>query len=171
MSMRDRRGESLEESSRRVAEYDRPISREDRDYRWRLSISRRDWIKLAGRLAETVQYDNFKSAVHRNPSQGSKSGSYLRSDPRWQTCNVLKRTATWSNVTNRTPPPHGNRLSRKWTSRSRRNRSNAKRRRSLANRRRSSGAELRSLCHGVGDGGRVVGLLLISGVVRPIVAA
>jgi hypothetical protein len=78
-----------------------PVSREDRDYRWRLSISRRDWIKLAGRLAETVQYDNFKSAVHRNPSQGSKSGSYLRI---WSTMADLQRSETHGDVVKRHQP-------------------------------------------------------------------
>ena len=39
-----------------------PSSDEARDYR-RLSISRKDWIKLAGLLASAVDYPNFKDVV------------------------------------------------------------------------------------------------------------
>ena len=55
----------------------KPASDENRDYRWRLSISKRDWVKLAGLLAVAVDYANFKSAVHQRPDQANKSGPYL----------------------------------------------------------------------------------------------
>ena len=34
----------------------KPTSDETRDYRWRLSISKRDWVKLAAELASEVKY-------------------------------------------------------------------------------------------------------------------
>jgi hypothetical protein len=37
-----------------------PPSDEARDYRWRMSISRIDWVLLAARLSEAVDYSNFK---------------------------------------------------------------------------------------------------------------
>ena len=52
-------------------------SDENRDYRWRLSISKRDWVKLAAEIASEVDYPNFKSAVHDRPDQDNKSGPYL----------------------------------------------------------------------------------------------
>jgi hypothetical protein len=41
-----------------------PTSDEARGYRWRVSVSFDDWVKLAGRLAEQVTYGNFKRACH-----------------------------------------------------------------------------------------------------------
>ena len=55
----------------------RPTSDESRDYRWRMSISKADWIRLAARLAEAVDYSNFKNAVHDQPDQGNKGRTYL----------------------------------------------------------------------------------------------
>jgi hypothetical protein len=55
----------------------RPTSDESRDYRWRMSISKADWIRLAARLAEAVDYSNFKNAVHDQPDQGNKGRAYL----------------------------------------------------------------------------------------------
>ena len=46
-----------------------PTSDESRDYRWRMSISREDWLTLAGRLAASIDYSNFKNAVHDQPDQ------------------------------------------------------------------------------------------------------
>lgn len=37
-----------------------PTSDPTRDYRWRLSISREEWLILATRLADAVNYPNFK---------------------------------------------------------------------------------------------------------------
>jgi hypothetical protein len=54
----------------------KPTSDETRDYRWRLSIGKRDWVKLAAELASEVDYPNFKSAVHRKPDQRNKSRAY-----------------------------------------------------------------------------------------------
>jgi hypothetical protein len=59
-----------------------PTSDEMRDYRWRISIDRIDWIILAGRLAQEVDYPNFKSAVHQHPDQSNKNGPYLQT---WST--------------------------------------------------------------------------------------
>jgi hypothetical protein len=52
-------------------------AREDRDYRWRMGIAREDWIFLAGRLAASVDYSNFKNSVQERSDQANKSGSYL----------------------------------------------------------------------------------------------
>jgi len=55
---------------------DPPTSDEARDYRYRLSISQKDWIKLAGKLAEEVDYQNFKMAVHERADQANKKAAY-----------------------------------------------------------------------------------------------
>ena len=54
-----------------------PTSDERRDYRWRMSISKTDWVQLAARLAQMVDYPNFKSAVHRRADQANKSVPYM----------------------------------------------------------------------------------------------
>jgi len=54
----------------------RPTSDETRDYRWRISISKRDWVKLAAALAGEVDYPNFKNAVHRRRDQANKGQAY-----------------------------------------------------------------------------------------------
>jgi hypothetical protein len=54
-----------------------PQSNELRDYRWRLGVTREDFVKLAARLAEQVTYSNFKSAVHDRKGQANKSRSTL----------------------------------------------------------------------------------------------
>src|ERR1700730_9491815 len=66
-----------------------PASDPTRDYRWRLSISRAEWLILAARLADAVNYLNFKSACHDQPSQSNKSLAYLRI---WQTMHDLQRS-------------------------------------------------------------------------------
>jgi hypothetical protein len=53
-----------------------PSSDEARDYRYRLSISRKDWIKLVGKLTEEVDYPNFKMAVHERADQANKHAAY-----------------------------------------------------------------------------------------------
>jgi len=56
----------------------KPTGDETRDYRWRLSISKRDWVKVAAELASDVDYPTFKSAVHdRGPDQDNKGRPYL----------------------------------------------------------------------------------------------
>jgi hypothetical protein len=62
---------------KQLASMEPPTSDETRDYRWRLSISRADWITLAAKLAEEVNYPNFKSEVHRRPDQHNKSRPYV----------------------------------------------------------------------------------------------
>jgi hypothetical protein len=54
-----------------------PTSDESRDYCWRMSIGKADWVQLAARLAEAVDYSNFKNAVHDQPDQGNKGRAYL----------------------------------------------------------------------------------------------
>jgi len=66
----------------------KPASDESRDYRYRIGLDKKDWIKLAARLAEAVDYSNFKSAVHDQPSQSNKSMAYLRI---WQTMMDVQR--------------------------------------------------------------------------------
>jgi hypothetical protein len=56
---------------------ERPTSDESRDYRWRMSIGKADWVQLAARLAEAVDYSNFKNAVHDQPDQINKGRAYL----------------------------------------------------------------------------------------------
>jgi hypothetical protein len=55
----------------------KPTSDEARDYRWRLSVSKQDWVTLAGILAAAVDYSNFKDAVHKRKDQHSKAAAYL----------------------------------------------------------------------------------------------
>jgi hypothetical protein len=62
---------------KQLASMEPPTSDETRDYRWRVSINRADWITLAAKLAEEVNYPNFKSEVHRRPDQDNKSGPYM----------------------------------------------------------------------------------------------
>ncbi len=65
----------------------KPTGDETRDYRWRLSISKRDWVKLAAELASEVDYPNFKSAVHDRPDQANKNGPYLEI---WSTIHAVQ---------------------------------------------------------------------------------
>ena len=65
----------------------KPTSDETRDYRWRLSISKRDWVKLAGLLAAAVDYPNFKAEVHRRRDQANKGRAYAEV---WATMHALQ---------------------------------------------------------------------------------
>jgi hypothetical protein len=42
-----------------------------------MSISKADWVQLATRLAASVDYSNFKNAVHDQPDQLNKGRAYL----------------------------------------------------------------------------------------------
>ena len=53
-----------------------PTSDDARDYRYRLSISQKDWVKVAGLLAGEVTYPNFKMAVQERADQANKSAAY-----------------------------------------------------------------------------------------------
>jgi hypothetical protein len=64
-----------------------PTSDPSRDYRWRMSVSKEDFVKLAGRLAEVVTYSNFKSAVHDRPDQKNKTLAYGKV---WQTMHEVQ---------------------------------------------------------------------------------
>jgi hypothetical protein len=55
-----------------------PTSDPLRDYRWRISISKTDWAKLAAQLAAAVDYPNFKARVHERTDQANKGRPYLR---------------------------------------------------------------------------------------------
>jgi hypothetical protein len=79
-----------------------PTSNELRDYRWRLSVSKADFVTLAARLAEGVTYSNFKSAVHKEPSQQNKSLPYLRV---WQLLNDVQRAETGERLDDRGDVP------------------------------------------------------------------
>jgi hypothetical protein len=68
---------NLFEANQDLPSIERPTSDESRDYRWRMSIGRADWVQLAARLAEAVEYSNFKNAVHDQPDQLNKGRAYL----------------------------------------------------------------------------------------------
>jgi hypothetical protein len=55
-----------------------PTSDPAREYRWRMSVSKADFVKLAASLAEAVTYSNFKQAVHDRPDQQNKSSAYMK---------------------------------------------------------------------------------------------
>ena len=55
----------------------KPTSDEARDYRWRLSVTKEDWVTLAGILAAAVDYSNFKDAVQKRKDQDGKAAAYL----------------------------------------------------------------------------------------------
>jgi hypothetical protein len=59
-----------------LASMEPPTSDESRDYRWRISISPGDWLKLATRLADQIDYSNFKSEVHKRADQANKTAPY-----------------------------------------------------------------------------------------------
>jgi hypothetical protein len=46
---------NLFEANQDLPSIERPTSDESRDYRWRMSIGRADWVQLAARLAEAVE--------------------------------------------------------------------------------------------------------------------
>ena len=54
-----------------------PRSDELRDYRWRISMRKRDWVAIVGQLASEIDYCNFKDAVHARPDQSDKNSAYL----------------------------------------------------------------------------------------------
>jgi hypothetical protein len=77
----------------------KPTSDENRDYRWRLSISKRDWVKLVAELASEVDYQNFKSAVHDRPDQDNKSRPYLEI---WSIMHALQISEERRNIERKT---------------------------------------------------------------------
>jgi hypothetical protein len=70
-----------------LASMEMPTSDPSRDYRWRMSVSKEDFVKLAGRMAEAVTYSNFKSAVHDRPDQQNKTLAYGKV---WQTMHEVQ---------------------------------------------------------------------------------
>jgi hypothetical protein len=59
-----------------LASMEVPTSDPSRDYRWRMSILKKDFVKLAGRLARAIDYPNFKAAVQGCPDQQNKTLAY-----------------------------------------------------------------------------------------------
>src|SRR5260370_39860111 len=57
----------------------KPTRDETRDSRRRLSISKRDWVKLAAELASKADYPNFKTAAHERPAQNNNARPSLES--------------------------------------------------------------------------------------------
>lgn len=55
----------------------RPKADENRDYRWRIAMKKRDWAKVAYKLAMAISYNNFKDEVHKHPDQDNKHSAYL----------------------------------------------------------------------------------------------
>jgi hypothetical protein len=55
----------------------RPKSDENRDYRWRIAMKKRDWARIVYRLAMEIDYYNFKNAVGQRPDQENKHSAYL----------------------------------------------------------------------------------------------
>ena len=70
---------------------EKPTSDPSRDYRWRMSVSKVDFVKLAARLARGIDYSNFKVAVHDRPDQQNKSSAYLKV---WQAMADVQRDET-----------------------------------------------------------------------------
>ncbi len=63
------------ENLNRLAETGHAIHRsEGADYRWRMVVSGAEARALVGKLAEDIDYANFKGAVARTPGQADKSG-------------------------------------------------------------------------------------------------
>jgi hypothetical protein len=54
-----------------------PRSDETRDYRWRISMRKKDWVKIVARLASEIDYTNFKDEVHKRSDQANKHSAYL----------------------------------------------------------------------------------------------
>jgi hypothetical protein len=65
-----------------------PTSGETRDYRWRLSLDKTDWMRLACRLAQAIDYSNFKSECHKRPDQANKTLVYSKV---WQVLHDVQR--------------------------------------------------------------------------------
>jgi hypothetical protein len=55
----------------------RPKADENRDYRWRIAMKKRDWAQIAYRLSMEIDYCNFKDAVYHRPDQDNKHSAYL----------------------------------------------------------------------------------------------
>jgi hypothetical protein len=64
---------NLYEMAKDLASVEKPTSDESRDYRYRMSLDKLDWVVLASRLAAAIDYSNFKSAVAKEPSQRNKN--------------------------------------------------------------------------------------------------
>lgn len=65
---------NLYEQNQDLKSLSKPVSDESRDYRWILSVSKNEWIKMAARLACEVRYPNFKSACAKT-DQAAKLGA------------------------------------------------------------------------------------------------
>ena len=54
----------------------RIIDTDDSDYRFRIYVTREDWVLAAAELAERIDYDNFKNAVARRQGH-DRADTYL----------------------------------------------------------------------------------------------
>ena len=54
------------------------IKSPDNDYPFRILLSRDEWLIASQRLAWSVNYDNFKSAVKDAPGQAKKAAPYMK---------------------------------------------------------------------------------------------
>lgn len=118
IQVRARNRETIERISDRVellmGDHPEVIETPEADYRYRIIIEPEEWTKLAGKLADEVQYTNFKSeaasqhghdnpyikALHRIWATGTSlddngkrqqipalvEAEFLRDDPRWPVC-------------------------------------------------------------------------------------
>jgi hypothetical protein len=55
----------------------RPNADETRDYRWRISMRKKDWVAIVAQLATEISYCNFKDEIHKRPDQSNKHSAYL----------------------------------------------------------------------------------------------
>jgi hypothetical protein len=67
-----------------------PTSDEARDYRWRLSIAKEDWQKLAGLLAAAVDYSNFKTRFISARIRRTRAGHTWKSGQLCTLCKSMK---------------------------------------------------------------------------------
>lgn len=57
------------------------------DYRYRLIVSREEMLAATARIAEAIDYSNFKGRIHQLPDQEDKSLAYGRV---WATMEALQ---------------------------------------------------------------------------------
>lgn len=67
------------------------IKTEIADYRWRIEVDPVVVVCALGCLMGTIDYTNFKSAVHAQPDQANKNGPYLTI---WGTMLRVQEAAT-----------------------------------------------------------------------------
>lgn len=72
----------------------------DSDYQFRIRVPRREWLMVVATLTESINYDNFKGAVHNYEDTGTgpvKHSPYERALMQvWQTMQSLQPLPPWS---------------------------------------------------------------------------